>query len=281
VFEFKADQAERAEAFLKAALDLTDEAAEVWLSLSIEARRFKLSAARKQQFDDPFRSQLDKKVRSEVAAALVNALGPFVARNIEYPGRDWHVEEVVGYLKRTTRIKYRQGDLEVVCGLLEALPNQSALLEKLTARGMKLFPKSPIFLLVNATLEFNKGPYAANLKKVRKQLESALDLLTSHPDTRFEGMAEDIRRRLLELDDIGESMPSFRRFARTGGESDLPPELAGMMARMFAKMQDDALDVGYDEDEDEDSQDAGFLDNPFAAAFAKARGKQRKARKKK
>ena len=147
-----------------------------------------------------FRKNSSKKVSSQTAGAITGYMGPYVQPEINYAHRDKHVDAVLDYLKRTSRIKYREMDLRSVCGFLNQLKDQEPLLRKMGVRGLKLFPKSPYFLHFAATVEMSKGPLRCNKKLVRKQLETAL----SEAQINEESVVQRIKDSLLKLDDIEE-----------------------------------------------------------------------------
>jgi tetratricopeptide (TPR) repeat protein len=210
--EFKAGQAERAEDFVRQAKDLPVPEAAFWLGLAIEADRYELPNQLTRRFNDLLQESLKKKVTSQTAGAITEHITPFVELRINYAHHGEHVDSVFDYLKRTSRIKYRETDLRSVCGFLRLLPEHKPMLQKMAARGLKLFPKSPYFLHLAATFEMTKGPFGFNKKLVRKQLETALSEAQVNEETLVRG----IKESLLKLDDMEEATGGFPFPGRRG-----------------------------------------------------------------
>ncbi|MEJ7637408.1 MAG: hypothetical protein WKF75_05285 [Singulisphaera sp.] len=114
---------------------------------------------------------------------MAELMGSFVGGEIDYTGRTGHLKEVLGYLRRTTRIKYEHDDLARACSLLGLLPKEADLFEKLVKRGIKLFANSPLFLTLSGTLELKRGPFGGgNFRLARDQFEKALERAEASSD---------------------------------------------------------------------------------------------------
>ena len=107
---------------------------------------------------------------------MAGVLAAFLATGIDYPGRDKHVKDVVAYLGRMSRTKFLLDDLEEVCQFLAMLPKQQKLFDKLVRRGLKDYPDSPIFQMMGASLEIEKGPFLMRPEVARRHLDKALKL---------------------------------------------------------------------------------------------------------
>ncbi len=153
------------------------------------------------RFNNLLQEALSKKVSSQTAGAIAEDIAPYVQLEIDYAHQGEHVDSVVDYLKRTSRIKYQEPDLRFVCTLLTMMADEKPLLRKMGARGLKLFPKSPYFLFVTAVFEMSNGPFRCNTKLVRKQLELALS--EAQPDE--ESLVHGIKESLLKLADLEEA----------------------------------------------------------------------------
>ena len=152
IFEAKAGQAEASDQYLREARASLVEPTPLWLALSIEAIRYRMTKATQEGYTELWIKDLKKKCKSETAGEMASLLDTFLSTDIEYPGRDGHIKEVVAYLQRTTRLKYRREDIEKVCEFLGHLPEETALLEKLVKHGLKSHPQS-------ALLNFRAGPH--------------------------------------------------------------------------------------------------------------------------
>lgn len=275
VFEFKAGQAERAESLIADTQVNLSEATPLWLTLLIESIRYKLPKPERERFESRWSIAQSKKVRSDTAGALAELMAAFVGDEVEYPGRAGHLKEVVAYLRRTTRIKYAYDDLSHVCSLLGLLPKEAALLQKLVARGIKLFPNSPLFLLLTGAIELEKGPYkGGNLRLAQSNLEKALKQAetSSHPmDVR---LLPQIRQTLSMLKDTSFNMVGmpFSPF----GPGSLPGGPGIGSFRDFLDSLGDMFKGGPDDDEFDDE----FDDEPLPPLPRKT-GSGRKVKRKK
>ena len=90
--------------------------------LAIESIRYVMSGATRGAYAELWAADLKKKCRSTTAGEMASALHDYLQAGVEYPGREDHVKQLTAYLKRTTRLKYRQIDIEHVCRFLRAMP---------------------------------------------------------------------------------------------------------------------------------------------------------------
>ena len=98
------------------------------------------------------------------------------AHHLDYPGRSEHLNQVVAYLERTSRLKYRRDDIELISEFLGQMPERRRLLEKTLTRGLKQHPESALLNFRGGLLEIEKGHFAARGGKARTYLEKALAL---------------------------------------------------------------------------------------------------------
>ncbi len=250
--ELKAGQAERAEAFLKEAQGLLVEPAPLWLAMLIEAGRFKLSQADRERFHADWVVALSKRCRGETAGAFAKLLGPFLADNVAFPGRDEHVRQVVDYLQRSMRTKYRCEDLIQVCSFLGLAAGGRDLFEKLAHRGLKLFPDALQFPVMLGSVAMEKGPRGANLTLARRHFQKALELAQAQQasEPKVAAMIPQIRKTLATLEELipGPLGFLFNPFGSFGRPDALPPGL-------FEMLEDEGYDLdellGLEDDEDD------------------------------
>src|SRR5207245_5198708 len=112
IFELKAGEAERSDQYLRGAQELLVEPTPLWLALLIESVRYKMPKATIETYTKLWEADLKKKCRSETAGELADLMRGFLGAGIAYPGRDEHVAQVLAYLKRGPRLKYRREDIE-------------------------------------------------------------------------------------------------------------------------------------------------------------------------
>lgn len=258
--EFKAGEPERAEEYIRQAVASLKEPTIVWLHLAIEATRYKLPKADHRRFQDSLKAALKKKAASATAGQLAELMTSYVSIDIRYSGRAGHIDEVVKYLRRTTRIKYEEADLTKVCMFLEALEEEQELAAKLANRGLKLFPRNATFPLLVANAEMERGPFGANITRAKKMLNQAQKLAET-PGSPQAVLLPDIKRRIALLRDFEERMPAF-------------PFSGGGRFSPFRAMIDSLLGQqdGEDEDDDEyDDEDDFFFGAPMPRRPRKAR----------
>ena len=251
VFELKAGQPDRAEPLIAEALERLAEPTPLWLTLLIEAIRYKLPGVDRDRFESRWVNALPRRSRSETAGEMADLLGAFLASGTEYPGRAGHVKQVADYLRRTTRIKYRLEDLVNVCAFLGLIPKERDLLDKLVKRGLKLFPKSPKMLILAGAREMEKGAFGArNLRLARQYFAQALEQARASSDADDAGLVAKIQESLSMIDDMF-SVPMGMPFFGSGG---MPPDLFEALGNMFGKGDFDP-DYGFDDDDDDDDDE--------------------------
>jgi hypothetical protein len=166
-----------------------------------------------------------------------------VAQDLKYDGRDAHVLQVTAYLRRTTRTKYRLDDLKKVCEFLEVIPRERALYAKLLARGIKLFPKAPLFHMLTGDLEMKKAPPGfRSLARGRECYEKALTLAQQSADPADIELVPDIQQGLSMIKDM-DSGPMGLPFPGFGGSSAASPAAQAEFARFLDTM---ARSMGMD-----------------------------------
>jgi len=249
-FEFKAGDAMRAEVCIETARGSLPEPTPLFLSLAIEAVRYHLSKPLQSRFNEDFKKALTKKVISETAGELAGALTGYFVSEVEYNGRATHVKEVVGYLRRTTRTKYLEPDLQHVCRFLQLVGGEDKLLTTLLKRGVKLFPSSPFFMLTEVDLDLRKGPMSVRPQPMQKKLEKALALAEASPNPKDAELIPIIKQTLARVRDVAEAMRSspFGRGGMPFGRGGMPGSFGDMIDAMFSRFGD----MGPDDDEDDD-----------------------------
>ena len=245
--ERKAGRPDRADELIAEAQGHLAEPTPLWLAIVIEANRFKLPKAERDHFEALWVNALPARCRGETAGALAELLGSFLAGDVAYPGRDGHVRQVVDYLRRTTRVKYRREDLAQVCSFLGMADAKGAreLFEKQAKRGARLFPEAPEFPMMLGSIEMEKGPFRSNLGQARKHFSRALELAQALQarEPKAGAMLASIKDALSALDALSTGPMGFP-FGPMGG----PP---ADLFEMFETMGFDAdgpIEPGDDDD---------------------------------
>jgi len=242
-FEFKAGDAAQAEASIEAARASLTEPTPLFLALAIESVRYQLPKTLQTRFNRDLTKALTKKVTSETAGELAENLAGYFVSRVDYLGRATHAKEIVGYLRRTARTKYREPDLQHVCGFLQVIGEEDKLLTTLLKRGVKLFPSSPFFLLAEAQQDLRKGPMELRPQATQKKLEKALTLAEASQNPKDAELIPIIKSALARVRDAVEAMNSSP-FGRGG--------MPGSFRDMFNAMLDRFGAMGPDDDDDGD-----------------------------
>lgn len=239
--ELKAGQAQRASQLLSELQEGLAEPAPVWLALLIEGSRHQLAQAELDRFEAQWRAALARKPRPETASGLAALMVPFFEESVKYPGKDVHVKQVLDYVRRASGVKFtRPDELENVCRFLTSLPKERPLLEKMAARGLKLFPKSPVFQTISGVIEIMKGPVAGgNLRRARQHFQKALALARADNNPEHAALVPRIQEKLSMIDTMMDTLP----------------KLGAMLGRSPAEVQEmlDALEEEFSQRDDEDA----------------------------
>jgi tetratricopeptide (TPR) repeat protein len=247
--EIKASEAERAEAIIAEATRALPEPTPFWLALAIEAVRFQLPKAERQRFESLWDIAASRKCRGETAGALAELLASFVGNDIAYPGRDAHLKEVLGYLRRAARVKYAREDLGRVCALLGLAKGEGALLEKMAGRGLRTFPDAPEFPMILGSIAMQKGLFRGDLDKARRYYEKALALAQPREatDPKAARMLPAIKDALTGLAELTSAGPPGFPFGGGRGGRSLLDAMAEMMEAEGIDPDDLFGDDGGDE----------------------------------
>jgi tetratricopeptide (TPR) repeat protein len=268
--EIKAGSADLAKKIIDEAVDRLPEPTALWLAMAIEARRFQLPRAEVDLYESRWQAAASGKVRGETAGALAELLIAFMEGGITYPGREEHAKQVIGYLGRTTRIKYNdRDDLSKACTFVGMIPGNADLVEKLAKRGLKLFPAAAEFPMMLGATEMAKGPFEANMGQVRKHFESALMLAQAEEATnpKIAPMIPKIKETLGAVNELfGGSMMGM---PFPGG----PP--ASFMDAFRSMMEEEMDDDDYGPDDDDDDGYWGPSPAPLPAPRPKKKKKKR------
>ena len=193
---------------------------------------------------------------------MASFLNAYIARGIDYHGRDHDANELLKYLRRTTRLNYRLEDLENVCEFLRHFPKESKLTRKLVQRGLKTNPESAILHLVAAGVELS-NPAAIWRPDVRGHLQEALRLAEASTRRREMLMVPKIKQMLSVHNELYSRFAGLP-FAAPGGipaPSGKPGSIEDFL-RVFLEAADD------DEVEDEEEKRRKTAGpRPFADRF--------------
>jgi hypothetical protein len=239
-FEFKAGDLPKGEDYINRAKATLNEPTVLWLSLAIEASRYKLGDVFEWRFERDLHKGLGRKANGETAGHLARLIGGFFASRMDYDGRKEHAKAVLGYLQKTKRLKYREPDLRQVCSMLQYAQADDRLLEQLLDRGKKLFPQSPFFLFKAAQANLKRGPFAFNSNAIQNDLEKAIALAEASRDPEDSQLVQPIKEFLAHVRTLGDAMATLP-FGRRGMPGS-PEEMLDMFNEMFVDSDDDDPD---------------------------------------
>lgn len=266
VFEIKAGDQARAEELIEKAKGVLSDAAPLWLILAIEAERYKLGSSRYGYFNRELTASLKKRKSGETAGQLADLVGSYHAGGVDYSKKDRHLSAVIDYLLATSRTRYEVSDLERVCQFLDIFCREEPLLDQLVRRGLKNFPRSPVFHLLRAEDDLRSLPRHFNFQGIHSRLKKALELAQADTEGRYARLIEPIKRQLAEADRLKEATEAMQhQFGGPGGFPGGLPSFFEMMASM-ANEEYDEDDAEYDEDDADDGpyDEDFFAEMPFS-----------------
>ncbi len=270
IFEYKAGQGERSDEYVREAQALLAEPGPLWLSLAIESSRYHMPKSTVNGYAKNWETEQKKKCRSETAGALAELLGGFVAAGVDYPGRAKHMTQVVAYLRRTLRLKYRREDIENVLAFLKYVPDEFTLFEKLIRAGLKQHPDSVLLNLDAGEVELTKGKHlVGGARTAQHYLETALKLAEASTDPKVTALLPVIRSQLGVLGEITE------RFGRFGFPFGGDP-----FGTSFIDTSDFEDDFDDEDDELDDFDDEDRVPVPAPPRRAPKKRGSRKRKKK-
>ena len=209
IFELKASNLGLGQRLIDQALSKTDEPAPVLLVLAIESVRYGMLKQFTADFEQWWTKSLKKRRLSSTAGRMCKTLTTHMMTSVDYPGQSTHVEQLMAYVRRCSRVKWQVDDLRDVCGFLEAVFVQKEsddvgkLLEKYARKGRKVFPQCASFAYIIGELEMKKGPEECNRRHAHECFQQALELAENSGDSKDAVIVECAKRRLTLLGELG------------------------------------------------------------------------------
>ena len=199
ILELKAGNLGVGQQLLDRAKAEIEEPAPVLLVATVEATRYAMSGQFIADFQHQWTTALRKKCSSRTAGKMCGTLTAHMVANGDYAGRAAHVEHLLGYIRRCSRVKWQSDDLRGVCLFLMAVCSEAessrekSLLTKLVRKGHKKFPECAFFHYVIGEMEMAKGPAACDRQRAIRCFETTLELArdsTDPQDAEFVGGAK-------------------------------------------------------------------------------------------
>jgi len=247
--EFKAGEFGLGHRLLDRAGSALGESAPVWLLMAIEGIRYAMPKAVAADFEYRWLKALKKSRNSRAAGEMCRIAAEEASGGASYAGQAKHVQELLDFLGRCSRVKWQAPDLRSVLEFLVVWEHREGrgrdasadnpspvtrLLEGLVAKARSEFPEGAFFQLLAGEREIRKGPWACDRSFARDCFQRTLALLAGANDANSSAWAKRAKEKLHFLDEVGERME--------GADGPLP----------YIGADDD------EEDEEEDEDDAPF-----------------------
>jgi tetratricopeptide (TPR) repeat protein len=233
VFEWKAGDDERGEEFFAQAQDGVSEPTAALLAAAAEASRYRLPRERTREFQREWKKALKNKCNSQTAAEMCRIMSAYLHGDVKYTGRPEHVRELFAYLRRMTRVKFREQDLRVICEFIDQYAQHHGkaeqdekVLQRYVKKGTRQFPGNAYFQYRSGELEIEKGPYLADRRHAQRSFQRALELAEDSGRPEDADLRKKCKDRLTFLDQMGVERPGFGPPPSFGPPS-FGPELGG------------------------------------------------------
>jgi hypothetical protein len=263
VLEFKAGNLGPAHRLLEEAARQAGEPCSVLLLTAIEATRQGFPKMLVLDLERRWQTALKKKCASRAAGGMCSVMAGYVSPDVPYVGRTGHLESLFGYLERCSRVRWEAADLTgvlrflTVCrsGESEHSPRKrprhtdrvDRLLERLAARGVKLFPNDFFFHFMVGQSQMAKGPDGCDFRLARRSFERVVELCEAAEGESGACHLRWARKNLATLD-MYEAMRSRSRWS------------FGSLLSFFRGGGDEEDEDDYDEDDFEGEEDDDFDD---------------------
>ena len=186
MFEAKAGERDLSNGYLEQAACLK-EPTPLWLALTIESIRYRMTKATKDGYTKLWESDLRLKRQGETGGLMAALLDSLCKAEVEYSGRATHIKKVATYVGPGSRLKYRQIDIENICEFLYHSNQDAKTIAKLVAVGLKQYPRSAQLNFRAAAMEMGKGPFGFASHRTREYLNTALKLAEASTDPKETG----------------------------------------------------------------------------------------------
>ena len=255
--ELKAGQAEAGLQWVDQALTESDDPADIYMALSIEAVRYELPFQFKglsAQFMDRWLTSL-KKRNSRAAGAMSRRLWAFLQEIEQFSDKhaflNDYLERLIKYVSGATRIHWQADDLLCACRFLDKVFEDPAFKEvrkpllKLLDIGRKTFPQEPEFHLMRGMMEMESGPINCRHRLARECFEMAIETAKTSSHPRVKEIQQIASERLRVLGGVVERRTPTRSSRASSDFSGVPPDFMGgpsgegiieMIKRMTASM---------------------------------------------
>jgi hypothetical protein len=170
------------------------------LAMTIEAIRYALPREETWLYEKRWQDALRRRCRSETAGLMCRMLGAHLKMPHPYCQHKQHVQHLLRYVRRCSRLKWQAEDLRCVCEFLEQA-REPELLAKLAKQGARKHPEVAYFHWLMALAEMAKGPYRYDHRLTVGRLQEAIELASKSSDPRDKQVAENAKRCLTLVGD--------------------------------------------------------------------------------
>ena len=240
ILEVSAENDFVAEGRIRDGLNVYAEPTAVNLDLTIEAARVNLPQCIVQRFEDTWRADLGKKCHTQTAGQMARLMAPGI--NDSLPDFAAWQAEVVQYIKRASRVRFRSIDLRSVCVFLQ-IAKEDALLDKYVRKGRKQFSDEPLFHLLAAEREMDKEMYDCRRRQAFNAFSRVLEICDQSADMSHQRMAERARDGLSFLNEMGLRKPRQLRYSPASTGSDALMSRRDIRALIERMAEESGLDM--------------------------------------
>jgi tetratricopeptide (TPR) repeat protein len=256
VLEIKAKNAGAARRLVEQAQERLEEPTILWLAMTIEASRYGLNLEDVWLYEKRWLEALRRRCRSSTAGVMCRVVFAHLKMPHPVPDLQKYAQEVLGYVRRCTRVKWNQEDLRAVCEFLQDR-DEWQLLMKFVKKGIRKFPELGYLDYLTAIGEMQKGPFRFNRRRAVEGFKRSIQWASKSSDPRDKQILEDAKRAL----DMAESaLPEGLLDVDfdDGGAKFREGPLEGVPVKAVQKLFEAACaNLGLDPDEVMDDMDNG------------------------
>ena len=201
VLEIKAGNPGAARRFVEQAQEQLDEPTALWLVMTIEAIRYDLPWQEMCLYEKRWRQALKRRCRSKTAGLMCHVLDAHLRMPQPYPQHQEHTRNLLQYVRRCSRVKWRPEDLRHVCEFLEQL-EELELLTKFAKKGIRNCPEIGYYHWLMGMAEIGKGPFRYNRRLTVERLQRAIELASKSSDPRDKQVVDGAKRCLSLIEDV-------------------------------------------------------------------------------
>ncbi|MHC4402132.1 MAG: tetratricopeptide repeat protein [Planctomycetota bacterium] len=209
VLEIKAGNPGAARRFVEQAQEQLDEPTALWLVMTIEAIRYDLPWQEVCLYEKRWCQALKRRCCSETAGLMCHVLDAHLRMPQPYPQHQEHTRNLLQYVRRCSRVKWRPEDLRHVCEFLEQL-EELELLTKFAKRGIRKCPEIGYFHWLMGMAEIGKGPFRYNRRLTVERLQRAIELASKSSDPRDKQVVENAKRFLSLAESVSHHHDEYR-----------------------------------------------------------------------